>query len=225
MKHRPGNAADRSSLHIGGKVVDKKAFFRAQAEALQGKAVNFRLGLHQSFVGRDKSSVKVTAAADPGPVFVLAEAGVGKQVNPVAGFLQLPDQLLHALHRQQRLVPVLDQGLHGPMKAPGNSGADALHRLVLRHGAPVHPGPFQGQKHLVHQKLPVRLFQLQPVQEKLPVKPDQHAAHVKNQITYHQTIFTFPFVARNTMSREIMVVTVRMVARAPAVPSLIRVTS
>ena len=87
MKHRPGNAADRSSLHIGRKVVDKKAFFRAQAEALQGKAVNFRLGLHQSFVGRDKSSVKVTAGADPGPVFVLAEAGVGKQVNP-AKYLQ-----------------------------------------------------------------------------------------------------------------------------------------
>lgn len=39
------------------------------------------------------------------------------------------------------------------------------------------------------------------------------------------TILTLPFVARNTISSERIVVTVRMVASAPAVPSLMRVTS
>ncbi len=41
----------------------------------------------------------------------------------------------------------------------------------------------------------------------------------------HQTIFTLPLVRRNTISNDKMVVIVKMVASAAAVPSLIRVTS
>ena len=63
------------------------------------------------------------------------------------------------------------------------------------------------------------------VKEIVPVKLQQDVSHVENNVFYHQTIFTLPFVARNTMTSEIIVVSVRIVASAAAVPSLMRTTS
>ena len=63
------------------------------------------------------------------------------------------------------------------------------------------------------------------VKEIVPVELQQDIAHVKNDVFYHQTIFTLPFVARNTMTSEIIVVSVSIVASAAAVPSLMRTTS
>ena len=64
----------------------------------------------------------------------------------------------------------------------------------------------------------------QPGNEIIPVEADQNVAHVKENGPDH-TIFTLPLVSRNTISRETMVVPVRMVASAAAVPSDIRTTS
>ena len=63
--------------------------------------------------------------------------------------------------------------------------------------------------------LPWGFHVLETIKKELPEreKPDD------------QTIFTLPFVRRKTISREMMVVTVRIVARAAAVPSDIRTTS
>lgn len=111
------------------------------------------------------------------------------------------------------------------VKPLGEAAAHALGRFSLGHGAAIHFRPFQREVDIVQQQLPVRALNAYGVQKIVPVKAQQNVAHVENNVFDHQTIFTLPLVARNTMTNETMVVRVRMVARAAAVPSLMRTTS
>ena len=93
------------------------------------------------------------------------------------------------------------------------------------HGTTVHAGPIQRLIYIPLQQELICLRHAHRLQKHIRLKTKQYVAHVKHNVAIHQTIFTFPLVALNTMAREIMVLTVSMVARAAAVPSLIRTTS
>ena len=156
---------------------------------------------------------------------MLTAAGVGEKIHAVSRLFQVAHQLLHAGNGEDGTIPPVNQQMRCFVKPLGKTAAHAFGRLGLRHGAAIHPRPLQREIDVVHQQLSVRAPNAHGVEEVVLVKAEQNVAHVENDVFDHQTIFTFPLVARNTMTRETMVVRVRMVARAAAVPSLIRTTS
>ena len=115
--------------------------------------------------------------------------------------------------------------MHRVVQALRNPAADALRCLGVRERAPVHANPLQRVENLAHEQLLVLAGYAQPLYEILPVEADENSAHIENNVFDHQTIFTFPLVTRNTITRDTMVVSVSMVASAAAVPSDMRVTS
>ena len=156
---------------------------------------------------------------------MLPVACVGEQVYAVACFLQLAYKLRHAGDGQNRPVPAVDQQVRLLVQPLGEAAAHARGGFLLGHGAAIHLRPFEREIDVVHKRPPVRGLHADGVKEIVPVELQQDIAHVKNDVFYHQTIFTLPFVARNTMTSEIIVVRVSMVASAAAVPSLMRTTS
>ena len=156
---------------------------------------------------------------------MLPATGIGEQIQTIAQPLEFLHQFIAAFHRQNGPVPLVSKAVHCGMEPLREPLADALRRLGFRHAAPIHPGPFQRAEHLPQQQRPVFLRYAQPGDKQLRIKAQQHISHVKNNVFNHQTIFTFPFVRRNTTSSEMIVVRVRIVARAAAVPSLMRTTS
>ena len=81
VKHRTGHTAEARSLHVGRRIIHKKAFLRVQGEFFEQQPVNFRLGLYQLHVGRDEGAVKKFATRDQRPIIVLPVAGVGEEIQ------------------------------------------------------------------------------------------------------------------------------------------------
>ena len=156
---------------------------------------------------------------------MLAVAGVGQQIYAVSRLFQVAYQLLHTGDREDGTIPPVNQQVRLLVKPLGKTAAHALGCFGLGHGAAIHLRPFQREVDVVQQQLSVRALNAHGVQKIVPVKAQQNVAHVENNVFDHQTILTFPLVARNTMTSETMVVRVRIVARAAAVPSLMRTTS
>ena len=156
---------------------------------------------------------------------MLAVAGIGEEIQAIAQIFQLFHQRIRAVYGLDRPLQLICQDVCRSVETLREPLANQLCRLLLRQAAPVHLGPLQRSEHLNKQGPPVLRRYAQLLDKKLRIKAQQYVAHVKDNVFNHQTIFTFPFVTLNTISREMIVVRVSMVARAAAVPSLMRTTS
>ena len=189
------------------------------------QTVNLCFRFDQLDVGGNKRPVKILTSGNPRPVFVLAVTGVGQQIYAVSRLFQVAYQLLHTGDGEDGTIPPVNQQVRRLMEPLGKTAAHALGCFGLGHGAAIHLRPFQREVDVVQQQLSVRALNAHGIQKIVPVKAQQNVAHVENNVFDHQTILTLPLVARNTMTSETIVVRVRIVARAAAVPSLMRTTS
>ena len=225
VEHGGGHTAVDRALRVDGEVIDEEALLRLELKALAEAAVYLRLGLDKPLVRGDERPVKEAAGGDTRPVFRLAQARIGEEVYVIAVALQLLDQLIHPLNGHDGAIPKGHEAAGGFVQMCRYAGTYDLAGLLIRQRTAVELRPFERQEHLAHEDRSILRRNAVVLDEVAAVKADENAAHVKNDILYHQTILTFPLVRRNTISSEMMVVTVRMVARAAAVPSLMRVTS
>ena len=213
------------AFDILGGVVDKQTFLGDKLERFVQQTVNLCFRFDQLDIGRNERPVKILTAGNPRPVFVLAVTGVGQQIYAVSRLFQVAYQLLHTGDGEDGTIPPVNQQVRFLVKPLGKTAAHALGCFGLGHGAAIHLRPFQREVDVVQQQLSVRALNAHGVQKIVPVKAQQNVAHVENNVFDHQTILTLPLVARNTMTSETIVVRVRIVARAAAVPSLMRTTS
>ena len=107
------------------------------------------------------------------------------------------------------------------MQPLGQAAADAGHRLLVGDGPPVHTNPLHRAEQLPPDELVVRRVGDEPGGVALGVEIDEHSAHVKYNVLNH-TMETFPLLALNTTMSRMPLVTVRMEARAAAVPTELR---
>ncbi len=107
------------------------------------------------------------------------------------------------------------------MQPLGQAAADRRHRFPVGDGAPVHADPLHRAEQLPADELIVRRIGDEAGGIALGVKVDEHAAHVKYNVFDH-TMDTFPLLALNTTMSRMPLVTVRMEARAAAVPTELR---
>ena len=84
MEHCSRNTAAQCSFDIGRSIVNEETFFRLQTKFLQTEPVYFRLRLDNMVIGRNQLPVKETAGGNPGPVVMLANTGIGQQIDAIA---------------------------------------------------------------------------------------------------------------------------------------------
>lgn len=185
VKDGAGHAAKESALDVHGRIVHEKALLRLERKAAEQQPVYLRLGLYQTLVGGDKSSVKKFAAGNQRPVIMLAKAGVGEEKKAVSRVFQLLHQLINTLDGENWTIPLVGEAVYSLMQPLRQAPADALRRFLFRHAAPVHPGPFQREKDLLQKHFAIVPGKTQPLYEAFPVKADEHVAHVKNNVFYH----------------------------------------
>ena len=118
-------------------------------------------------------------------------------------------------------MPVVQDVPHRLVQPPRQSAADRGHRLLVGDGAPVHADPLHRAEQLPADELVVRRVGDKAGGVALGVEVDEHAAHVKHNVVNH-TMDTFPLLALNTTMSKMPLVTVRMEARAAAVPTELR---
>ena len=108
VEHRACNTAAQCSFDICRSIVNEETFFGLQAKFFQTQPINFQLRLDNMVICRNQLPVKETAGRNPGPVVMLANTGIGQQVDAIAQkwYITTEDGLYVANLDGQYIMPI-----------------------------------------------------------------------------------------------------------------------
>ena len=187
MEHNRMHTAEEGAFSVIDRVVDENTFFLLEREGIAEQTVDLRLGLDKPRIRRDQSAVKVSAAWNARPVFMLAKRGVGQQIDAITCFLQLGNQFFHAIYRENRLIPLIHKGVYDAMQALRQTVAHACNRIRLSERTAVHSRPLKGLEYLTHQEDSVLLRRTRTLDKVCRVKAEENVPHVKNNGLDHKS--------------------------------------
>ena len=142
------------------------------------------LRLEQSDIGGDELAIKAFGAGDPVKKLMQGRGGVRQQIDAVPQHPDFPDQFGHAGDGAQGLFPPVEHTAAGIfVQLLGQTAADPLVSLLLRHDAVVHADPFHATEHLAQKKGAVIPVPAQPCDDGGGVPVDQNPAHIENAVS------------------------------------------
>ena len=119
------------------------------------------------------------------PVFPVARSRVRKKVQPIPLFVKLVGESLHALDRKLRAVPAADELFDRTAQRLADARRTALDDLRFADRSAVKLDPVDAAEQLAQQQLLIVPGNAGVPDEHLRREPDEHVAHIKEDIFYH----------------------------------------